>query len=533
MTTTHAGQTNREIRQRIGQAFELLQRGQLDDASRLSQDLLAAHGEHAEVLYLAGEVELARNQPQQALALIDRAIAIVPRQPPLLLKKARVLLALRQRTQARAVAAETSELVGNDARGLWAIGQLYNSCNDPLKARSLFERALAAGLRDPAMLYDLASAEFFLGEFDSAEEHLDALLKNSRAGQALYLRATLRRQTPERTHIEDLEASLAKGFADDVGRAACLYALAKECEDVGQDNRAFRALSEGARLMRSQLQYDAATERATIDAIAEAWTAETMQAESAGCDDAGAIFIVGMPRTGTTLVERTLDRHSEVSSAGELLDFGLLLARAAQQAQAQRPELSLVEASRYIDFAALGRDYMDGARQAAAGTPCFIDKMPVNYMYCGLIRKALPKARIIHLVRDPMDSCYAVYKTLFNQAYSFSYDLTELADYYISYERLMRHWHQVMPDGILDVHYEDLVMDTEGQARRLLAWCELEWQPEVLDLNANASPASTASAAQVREPVHAGSIGKWKTHADGLAPLLEKLQAAGLATAEG
>ena len=528
MTETQASQANPALRQRIGQAFELLRQQRLADASQISAALLDAHAEHPEVLYLAAEVELARNEPQRALELLDQAIALVPNQPPLLLKKARVLLALRQRTTARAVAAEVARLAVKDPHGLWAVGKLYNASNDPRRARELFQQARAAGLRDPAMLYDLAAAEFFLGDFDSAEAHLDEMLQSSRAGQALYLRATLRRQTPERNHIEDLEARLAIGFPDELGRAACLYALAKECEDLGQTERSFRALSEAAQLMRSLLQYDVASECATIDAIADTWNAEAMQSETIGCEDEGAIFIVGMPRTGTTLVERMLDCHTEVSSAGELLDFGLLLARAAQQAQARHPELSLVEASRQIDFAALGRDYMDGARQAAGGSRCFVDKMPVNFLYCGLIRKALPKARIIHLVRDPLDSCYAVYKTLFNQAYNFSYDLTELADYYLSYHRLMAHWQRVMPDGVLNVHYEDLVMDTEGQARRVLAWCGLEWQPEVLDPAANERPASTASAAQVREPVHTASIGKWQAHAEGLAPLRDKLLAAGV-----
>lgn len=517
-----------QLRQRIGEAFELLRRERLGEAGQLSDDLLAADADNPEVLFLASEVALARSQPGRALELLDRAIALVPDQPPLLLKKAHVLLAMRQRTAARAVAAELARLASGDPGGLWTVGKLYNSCNDPAQAREQLERARSAGLRDPSMLYDQAVAEFFLGEFESAEAHLDELLRSMRVGQALYLRATLRRQTEARNHIEDLETRLAIGFPDQPGRAACLFALAKECEDLGHHERAFRALDGGARLMRSLLQYDAAAERATLDAIARVWTAEVMRSESSGCEEEGAIFVVGMPRTGTTLVERMLDRHREVSSAGELLDFGQVLAQAAQQAQAEHPELSLVEASRLIDFAALGRDYLDGARQAAGGTRFFVDKMPVNYMYCGLIRKALPKARIIHLRREPMDSCYAVYKTLFNQAYHFSYDLVELADYYTTYDRLMRHWHDVMPGEILDVHYEDVVKDTEGQARRLLGWCGLDWQPEVLNPADNERPSTTASAAQVREPVHSDSIGKWKVYAEGLEPLRQRLQAAGL-----
>jgi len=187
----------------------------------------------------------------------------------------------------------------------------------------------------------------------------------------------------------------------------------------------------------------------------------------------------------------------------------------------------------HIDFAALGREYLRGAREAADGAEVFIDKMPVNFMYCGLIAKALPRAKIVHLVRDPMDSCYAVFKTLFQQAYFFSYEQQALADYYTAYRRLMRHWQSVLPGRILDLRYEDLVSDTASQARRLLEFCGLDWNDAVLAPNANARPSTTASAAQVREPVHARSVGRWRSFAAGLEPLRQRLQAHGLVDAEG
>ena len=215
-----------------------------------------------------------------------------------------------------------------------------------------------------------------------------------------------------------------------------------------------------------------------------------------------------------------------------LLDFGQLLAAAARKCMQANPGKTLLEASLMIDFAALGRAYMASAREAAAGSRMFIDKMPVNYIYCGLIRKALPNAHLIHLVRDPMDSCYAVYKTLFNQAYYFSYDLDELAAYYTSYHEMMRHWHAAMPGDILDVHYEELVTHTDDTARRVLEWCGLDWQPAVLSPSDNAAPATTASAAQVREPIYTSSVQKWRRYEAGLAPLKTRLVAAGVVDPE-
>jgi tetratricopeptide (TPR) repeat protein len=517
------------LRQQLAEAFGLLQQGRQADARRLSDSLLATHAGDAEVLFLASEVRLAADDADAALGFISAAVDAAPDQLPLLLKKADNLIMLRRRQQARQVARDAIAVAGDDGRGLWAIGKIFSRCDDPLGARPLYQRALAAMGNHPDLLYDLALASFHAGDVAAAEKNLETLLMVAPGnGHALYLRSSLRRQTDASNHVADLEARLKAGFPNQAARSTCLFALAKELEDLGQADRSFSALAEAAALKRQTLTYDAAAERASIDGVRATYTAEVMQSEVAGHDEAGAIFIVGMPRTGTTLLERMLGRHSEVRSAGELLDFGQLLAAAARKRQQASPGKTLLEASLTIDFAALGRDYMASAREAASGSRMFIDKMPVNYIYCGLIRKALPNARLIHLLREPMDSCYAVYKTLFNQAYFFSYDLEELAAYYTCYHRMMRHWHAVMPGAILDVRYEDLVTDTEGQARRILAWCGLDWQAAVLTPADNEAPSTTASAAQVREPIYTSSVQKWRRYQAGLAPLRARLVAAGV-----
>jgi hypothetical protein len=293
------------------------------------------------------------------------------------------------------------------------------------------------------------------------------------------------------------------------------------------------ALLDGAAAKRRTLRHDPAAELATIDGLREAFGAEALSRFGPGHDEPGPIFIVGLPRTGTTLLERMLDRVPGVRSAGELMDFKQALGAAVGRVQREAPALSPIEAALRVDVASLGADYLRGAREAAHGAPVFIDKMPVNFLYCGLIRAALPKARILHLRREPMDACHAVFKTLFAQAYFFSYDQHELADYYDRYRRLMAHWHAVLPGAILDVRYEDLVTDTEAQARRVLAFCGLPWDDAVLSPEGNARPSTTASAAQVRQPVHAGSIGRWKAVADGLEPLRRRLSDAGWIDAEG
>lgn len=525
---------NASLRRRVAEGFALLRQGRVVEARAVAESLVAVDRADPEAQFLASEARSADGDMEGALEAIVSAVAAAPAQIALRLKHADVLLGLGRRAEAGAVAEAAGVLAGNDAQSLCSIAGIFTRSEDPQRANLWFARALAIQPRMPAALHGVATTEFFLGQFERAEEHLDQLLDIvPRFGHACYLRATLRTQTAERNHVEDLKQRAAQVGQDAASKASILFALAKELEDLTRFPESFAALSEGAALKRSTLRYDAAGERAAISSIAEVYDPGALASIPDGTAEPGPIFIVGMPRTGTTLVERMLGHGQEVHPAGELLDFGIALSSAVRPRLARDPSLSPARHSLQLDFAALGRRYLASARAAAGGARRFIDKMPINFMYCGLILKALPGARIVHLVRDPMDTCYAVYKTLFQQAYHFSYDLTELADYFVTYRALMRHWHRVCPGQILDVHYERLVGDTEPQARRLLSWCDLPWRDEVLQPAENPAPSTTASAAQIRQPVHRRSVQKWRRYAAELEPLRRRLEAAGVVDGDG
>jgi hypothetical protein len=191
------------------------------------------------------------------------------------------------------------------------------------------------------------------------------------------------------------------------------------------------------------------------------------------------------------------------------------------------PRAELVASSATLDFAAVGRDYLARAHAAFGGAGRFIDKMPLNYLYCGLIRRALPNAKIVHVSRHPMAVGYAMYKTLFKQGYPFSYDLGEIAQYYVAYRRLMRHWHATMPGAIHDISYEHLVADQQGASRGLLAYCGLDWEEGCAAFHENPSPATTASASQVRRPLYDSSISQWRHYESALGALSTPLRVAG------
>jgi hypothetical protein len=187
-----------------------------------------------------------------------------------------------------------------------------------------------------------------------------------------------------------------------------------------------------------------------------------------------------------------------------------------------------VARSAKLDFEALGRDYLERTRPATGKTPHFTDKMPLNYLYCGLIRRALPNARIVHLTRHPLAVCYAIYKTLFKDGYPFSYDLGEIGRYYVSYRKLMDHWCATLPGAVHELKYEQLVTDQVGETRRLLEFCGLDWEEACLSFHRNPSPTTTASATQVRQSLYDSSIAQWRHYAPQLEGLRRQLIAAGI-----
>jgi len=517
------------IAQQIEHGYSLLREGRLPEADASARELVERDPGNAAALVFASESRLASNDTDGALALIARAIDASGGDASLKLKMASLLAHVRRRDDAVAMAMQAAAQRPGNGPLHWQAGTLLGLCNRHTLALDCYRTARDA-LGDIApLLYDIAVAQFFTGDLEAAETNLDKLLAIApTAGHAHYLRSTLRRQTPVRNHVTILEQRLASGFSRPDAEAAALYALAKEFEDLGEHASSFSMLTRAAATKRKTLKYDVSIERASMQALMDAYTADEMAAGTRSGEGAGAIFIVGMPRTGTTLVERILVQQGTVKSAGELLDFGNLVALATQRILDGGNNQSSARASLLVDFPELGKEYLRGAREAAMGSGSFIDKMPVNFLYCGLIGKALPNAKIIHLRRDPLDCCYAIYKTLFFNAYHFSYDLEELAEYYVAYDRLMRHWHNVMPGAILDVDYEELVSNPESQGRRIFEWCGLQWDPAVLQASHDQSAFVTASASQVREPIHRRSVHSSRRHLDELSPLVTRLAKAGI-----
>jgi hypothetical protein len=268
-------------------------------------------------------------------------------------------------------------------------------------------------------------------------------------------------------------------------------------------------------------------------AVHAAFGAERFVRPTPGFASGEPIFVVGLPRSGTTLVERILSSHSQVLSAGELPNLGICLKRAAATPSNRVLDPETIERGVDCDLAAVGRHYVESTRPTTGSKPRFVDKMPLNFFYIGFLRLALPNAKIVCLRREPLDSCLSLYRQLFAVTfsyYNFAYDLADIGRYYALFDRLMGHWEQVLPGHVLQVQYEGLVRDQEHETRRLLEFCGLPWEPACLDFQANAAPVATASSVQVRAPLYKTSIGRWRRYAAHLGPVIEQLRAAGIAT---
>lgn len=437
----------------------------------------------------------------------------------------RALMHSGRQGEANRALADLEPRLAADAGGLQAAGEIHLANARFADAVRCYRRAAGLAPTDPRALYNLAAALVATGDLGEAESLLDRVIAlDSADADAFYNRSVLRRWTPSQNHVPELQAAAARAQRPEAEAALC-YALAKEFEDLGEHDAAWDWLARGAARRRGLLSYRVEADLETMAQIAAVFDADLMGRAKASPDASGPIFVLGLPRSGTTLVDRILCTHSRVESLGEISDFALSLVRTVGPAVDKG---DLVARSGRMDFPALGRAYRDSLEAYDRKAAFLIDKTPANYLYIGLIALSLPGARIVHVRRDPMDNGYALLKTLFRTGCPYSYSQSDLGRYIGAYHRLMAHWRRVLPGRMVEIDYEDLIEDQEGESRRLIASLGLDWEPSLLDFHANPAPAATASAAQVRRPIYRDSLGLWRRYATQLQPLAESLAAQGV-----
>jgi tetratricopeptide (TPR) repeat protein len=436
-------------------------------------------------------------------------------------------LALVDREDFAAAAASYRRAIALDPRHGRAfnnLGSALERLGDRAAAADAYRAAVAINDRHMEAQNNLGSALSWMGDIEGARACFEkALAIDPRSIVAHYNLSTLKRYREDDAAVAVLE-SLAP-TADRLPlqeRTQLLFTLGKMRDDIGRYDAAFAAYAEGNRLKASTLAFnEMGAERQVADIVALFNPALLRRWAGAGNADPTPIFIVGMPRSGTSLTEQILASHSRVHGAGELRDLHRIVAEVAE-AGPGAPLSRLVANASSGALTAVGDRYLDCVRALAPAAARITDKMPGNFHYLGLIRLALPNAKVVHVVRDPMDSCLSCYTHLFNDTMEFAYDLGTLGRYYVRYMKLMAHWRAVLPpEFLLEVRYEELVADVEGQTRRMLDHVGLPWEDACLSFHENARPVRTASLAQVRRPIYKTSVAGWKRFERQLAPLLE------------
>lgn len=492
----------------------------------ICEDLLRAEPTAVAPRLMIARAEQMRHRPQQMLAHVNYVLKNDPDHSDARLMRIEALIAQSDIAQAKKEIAAQLKDITLRPQFLGRIAEIQTQLADHAGALATLLRAMAGSpLPDTvalSLLYNLSSAHIALGQMDQAEQALDTLIrKNPSDFDAYYNRATLRTQSLSRNHVEALRQQLKRSDLPPMGEVQLAYALAKELEDIQDYASSFKALARGAKRRRENMAYKVEDDLETMRLLETVFDQTFTNTSFSSCSAERPVFIIGLPRSGTTLVDRIITSHPDAESVGEINDLPLAMTRLAAPA---KTKVELIENSARMDMRLLGEAYLKGLKGRGAMSRRVIDKTPLNFLYVGLIAKALPNARIIHVTRNPMDVGYAMFKTLFRMGYPFSYNQEDLARYITAKTRLMNHWHAIFPGLIHDVAYESLIADQEGVSRDLIAAVGLNWDPACLNFHTNRSASSTASAAQVRRPLYTSSVEKWRHYETELAPLAAGLK---------
>lgn len=505
-----------EIYSNLGNILQSL--GRLEEAASHQEHAIRLKPNFAESYSNLGNVHYAQGKLTEAIACYERALALKPGYVDAHNNLGTVFLSQDRVDEAMVHYQRALSLDPNYAAAHNNLGNALTRLEEFDDAQKHYEQALALNPNYANALNNLGNVFKEQGKFDEARVHYERAI----AIDPAYAEAHLNRAELKRFQRDDADLTALEELvtSDRLPAAKALFvhfALAKALDDTGDYARAWEHLVQGNALKRAQIDYPGAHELEEIQRIRTVFDRDLFaRFQGAGDPSSVPVFIVGMPRSGSTLVEQILASHPQIHAAGELT----ILEKMDAQGLCSPSDPPLDHAA----LRRLGQIYLSRLPPVADGKVRIVDKLPGNFLRIGLIRLMLPNARIIHTTRHPMDTCFSCYSKLFSNGLFYSYDLAELGRYYCSYRELMDHWRRLPPPHfLLDVAYEDVVDDLEGQARRLIDYCGLPWDDRCLRFQLTGRRIRTASSVQVRQPLSRSSIERWRHYETGLAPLMDQL----------
>lgn len=467
----------------------------------------------------------------EALPLAERAVADKAECTPAHGLLATILIRLGRLSEADSLIEDAMRRAPGIADAYDALAYVSMNLGRHERANALYRRAAELAPTVPRHWYNLASSERGFGRLAEAEAACDrAIALDPREYPSYLLRSELRVQTADANHVEELRRELSRPGLEDRAQVFLGYALGKELDDLQRYDAAFRWFAAAARTRRRHLAYDVAADEHKLRRIAEVFRRGAAAAPpDEVIDSARHIFIIGLPRSGTTLLERILTNLPGARSNGETDNFAQSLLGGAPQDDScgGYAVADVFQRAAAADPRAVAERY---ARLAGGGPDeRILEKLPMNYLYLGAIHRALPRAKLLLVSRAPLDSCFAMYRTLFGEAYPFSYDFQDLARYYAAYAGLIQHWRDTIGEAIHEVPYEALVKDPIRTGSAAARACGLAWSDAAIQIEQNSAVSLTASAAQVRRPIYGTSSGRWRRYHEHLQPLIHELRQRGIA----
>ena len=505
----------------------LLEEDRTTEAAEALNTALRINPYYAEAICNMGGVHLAMEENEAALAGYQRALELRPVYIEAQMGLAKTLQTLENLPAAETAALRAIQIDANNPKAHALLGSIHTELGRPELAEKGYDRALALDPECDDALLGLGNLCMELGQMDRAEElFLRALdFKPDNLAARVHISQVKKVKPGDENFVALLdEEKKSAGFSGN--KMMSLHFALGKCYDDSKDyDKAFPHFLAGCKLKRAKLSYDPAKAARQFAGVMEIFNQAFIdRLRDTGDPSNVPVFVLGMPRSGTTLTEQIIASHPEVYGAGELHELLLI---AEQYNNGTNTKLLFPDNLRALErqtLTAWGAEYVAGLKRSAPDARRITDKMPANYFAVGLIHLMLPNAKIIHVNRNPVDTCLSCFTRLFNRKQEHTYDLAELGQYYVHYARLMDHWRKVLPAGaFLDVQYEDIVADQEAQARRLIAYCGLEWNDACMDFHNTKRSVRTASVTQVRQPIYASSVERWRHYEKFLGPLLDAL----------
>ena len=497
-----------------------------------AKELLQQDRRSAEGWFLSGLADKAAGNARKAAEALERALNSDADRYDAAVELAQLHWSQLRHRDAKDLLERYEPQLSNSPLYLEMAAETWSRLGLHARALPLYRKACELQPEIEKFQAGLAACSVLMGQLDEAQALYRGLLEKHPQHQRNHYELSRLGTARDRAHLEQMLAVLEQAGLPPERNIFLYYAIAKELEDLGEWDESFRYYRLGgdaAAAVARRAGYTVDSDVALMERIEAVCSEEWLMGEAAPpLPTAGGgtpLFVVGLPRTGTTLTERILASHSGVESADETFFLQIAIRRASGMQSREDMSPRMIEAAAGEDMARIARAYLDAVDYRLEGKPLFIDKYPFNFLYLGFIARAFPGARIVHLRRNPMDACFAMYKQSF---FRFAYSLEDLAAYYIAYDRLSRHWREHLGDRLVEVEYEALVSEPEREIRGLLDRLGLEFQQACLDFHLNEKPSATASTVQVREKAHTRSVQRWRKFEHHLQPLREQLETAGI-----